>query len=108
MRQSNEIKNTNPLVNHILKEHIGWHTNAPKAGFGTRSLIMNLMNLLSEQEIVSLAENVAKKTNRDTILLLENEYTMRSALDFIEDWIKYLATSINIIKLMMVKLGISF
>lgn len=96
------------MVNHILKEHIGWHTNAPKAGFGTRSLIMNLMNLLSEQEIVSLAENVAKKTNRDTILLLENEYTMRSALDFIEDWIKYLAASINIIKLMMVKLGISF
>ena len=35
-----------------------------------------------------MAENVAKNTNRDTILLIEKEYTMKSALDFIEDWIR--------------------
>jgi hypothetical protein len=47
-----------------------------------------LISHLSEQEIISVAENVAKNTNKDTILLLENEYTMKSALDFIENWIK--------------------
>jgi hypothetical protein len=81
---------TNTLLNQIVKEHLNWHSNAPKAGFIAvrRFLITNLINYLSEQQIISLAENVAKNTNRDTILLLENEFTMKSALDFIESWIK--------------------
>jgi hypothetical protein len=81
---------TNTLLNQIVKEHLKWHANASNAGFiaVTRLLITNLISHLSEQEIISLAENVAKNTNKDTILLLENEYTMKSALDFIESWIK--------------------
>jgi len=81
---------TNTLVNHILKEHIKWHSNARKAGFIAvrRSLIMNLMNFLSERDIVSVAENVAKSTNKDSILLLEKEYTIKSALQFLENWMK--------------------
>ncbi|HEY7570308.1 MAG TPA: hypothetical protein VH796_02965 [Nitrososphaeraceae archaeon] len=81
---------TNALVNHILKEHIKWHSNAPKAGFIAvrRSLIMNLMSFMSEKQIVSVAENVAKSTNKDSILLLEKEYTMKSALEFLENWMK--------------------
>ena len=81
---------TNALVNHILKEHIKWHSNASKAGFiaVTRSLTMNLMSLLSEQEVVSAAENVAKTTNKDSILLIQKEYTMKSALEFLENWMK--------------------
>jgi hypothetical protein len=31
---------------------------------------------------------VLKTTNKESILLLEKEYTMKSALDFIESWIK--------------------
>jgi predicted hydrocarbon binding protein len=46
------------------------------------------MNHLSEQEIVSIAEHVAKTTHKDSILFLEKEYTMKSALDFLESWIK--------------------
>ena len=81
---------TNTLLNQIVKEHLKWHANASNAGFiaVTRLLITNLISHLSEQQIISMAENVAKNTNKDTILLLENEYTMKSALDFIEDWIK--------------------
>jgi hypothetical protein len=81
---------TNALVNHILKEHIKWHSNASKAGFISvrRSLIMNLMSFLSEQEIVSVAESVAKSTNKDSILLFEKEYTIKSALQFLENWMK--------------------
>ena len=81
---------TNTLLNQIVKEHLKWHANASNAGFiaVTRFLITNLISHLSEQEIISLAENVAKNTNKDTILLIENEYTMKSSLDFIESWIK--------------------
>ena len=78
------------MLNQIVKEHLNWHANAPKAGFVAvrRLLITNLISYLSEQEIISVAENVAKTTNKDSILLLEKEYTMKSALDFIESWIR--------------------
>ena len=81
---------TNTLLNQIVKEHLKWHANASNAGFiaVNRLLITNLLSHLSEQEIIFLAENVSKNTNKDAILLLENEFTMESALDFIEDWIK--------------------
>ena len=81
---------TNTLLNQIVKVHLKWHINASNAGFIAvrRLLITSLISHLSEQEIISVAENVAKNTNKDTILLLENEYTMKSALDFIENWIK--------------------
>lgn len=81
---------TNTLLNQIVKEHLKWHANASNAGFiaVSRILITSLISHLSEQEIISVTEHVAKKTNKDTILLLENEYTMTAALDFIENWIK--------------------
>ena len=47
-----------------------------------------MLSNLSEQEIISLAENVAKAANKDAILLIEREYTIKSAFDFLESWIK--------------------
>ena len=81
---------TNTLLNQIVKEHLKWHANASNAGFiaVSRLFITSLISHLSEQDIISITEHVAKNTNKDTILLLENEYTMKSALDFIENWIK--------------------
>lgn len=81
---------TNALVNQIVKEHLKWHSNAPKAGFIAvrRSFVVEVMNHLSEQEIISIAEHVAKTTQKDSILFMEKEYTMKSALDFLENWIK--------------------
>src|SRR5919202_5638097 len=81
---------TNTLVNEIIKDHLNWHSNAAKAGFIAvrRPFISRLVNNLSEQEIISLAEYVAKTANKDAILLMKNEYTIKSALDFLESWIK--------------------
>ncbi|MFZ0328488.1 MAG: hypothetical protein WBQ25_07815 [Nitrososphaeraceae archaeon] len=81
---------TNTLLNQIVKEHLKWHANASNAGFiaVNRLFITSLISHLSEQDIISITEHVAKNTTKDTILLLENEYTMKSALDFIENWIK--------------------
>jgi hypothetical protein len=74
----------------LLEEGLNWHSNAAKAGFIAvrRSLLTKIINNLSEKEIVSLAEHVAKATNKDSILLLKREYTIKSALDLIETWIK--------------------
>ena len=81
---------TNTLVNQIIKDHLNWHSNAAKAGFVAvrRPFVTRVINNLSEQEIISIAEYVAKAANKDAILLMEREYTIKSALDFIEYWIK--------------------
>ncbi|MFL6402075.1 MAG: hypothetical protein ACJ71M_01150 [Nitrososphaeraceae archaeon] len=81
---------TNTLVNKLIKDHLNWHSNAAKAGFISvrRPFVSKVVKYLPEQEIISLAEYVAKTTNKDSILLMKNEYTIKSALDFLESWIK--------------------
>ena len=80
----------NTLVSHIIRGHIDWHSNAAKAGFVTvrRGLVSNLINRLSEKDISSIAEYIAKNETKDFVLLLRNEYNIESALDVIETWIK--------------------
>ena len=80
----------NTLVSHIIRRHIDWHSNSAKAGFVTvrRGLLSNLINRLSEKEISSMAEYIAKNETKDFVLLLRNEYNIESALDVIETWIK--------------------
>jgi hypothetical protein len=80
----------NTLVNKLIKDHLNWHSNAAKAGFISvrRPFVSKVVKYLPEQEIISLAEYVAKTTNKDSILLMKNEYTIESALDFLESWIK--------------------
>jgi hypothetical protein len=81
---------TNTLVNKLVKDHINWHSNAAKAGFISvrRPFISKVIKYLPELEVISLAEHVAKTTNKDSILLMKNEYTIKSVLDFLESWIK--------------------
>ena len=80
----------NTLVSHIIRRHIDWHSNAAKAGFVTlrKGLLINLINRLSEKEISSIAEDIAKNETKDFVLLLRNKYNIESALDVIETWIK--------------------
>jgi hypothetical protein len=80
---------TNTLVNKLIKDHLNWHANAAKAGFISvrRPFISKIIKYLPEQEIISLAEYVAE-TIKDSILLMRNEYTIKSVLDLLEAWIK--------------------
>ena len=70
---------TNTLVNKLIKDHLNWHSHAVEAGFISvrRPFISKIIKYLPEQEIISLAEYVAKTTNKDSILLMKNEYTKR-------------------------------
>jgi beta-lactamase class A len=85
------------IDNHEIKdillseEGLNSQSNAAaKAGFiaDRRCLLTKVINNLSEQEIVDLAEHVAKTTNKDSILFIKKEYAIKSALDLLETWIK--------------------
>lgn len=80
----------NSLVGHIFKQHIDWHSNAANAGFLTvrRGLIVKLLELVSESELVKIAEFIAKKETKNFVLMLRNEYNITSALDVVETWIR--------------------
>ena len=81
---------TNTLVNKLIKDHLNWHSKAAEAGFISvrRPFVSKVIRHLPEQEIISLAEYVAKTTNKDSLLLMKNEYTIKSALEVLESWIK--------------------
>ncbi|MFZ1077783.1 MAG: hypothetical protein WAN47_10185 [Nitrosotalea sp.] len=53
----------NTLAGQIFRQHIDWHSNAPKAGFVsvTKGLISGMLNKISDEEILKLAEYTAKK-----------------------------------------------
>ncbi|MGI0046443.1 MAG: hypothetical protein ACREBB_04555 [Nitrosotalea sp.] len=76
----------NTLVGQIFRQHIGWHSNAPKAGFVsvTKGFISNLLSKTTEKEILKLAEYAVKKETKDFVLLLRNEYDITSVLDVLE------------------------
>jgi hypothetical protein len=80
----------NTLVSQILREHTDWHSHAAKAGFISerKALLVNLIDRLSEQEITSVAEDIAKRDIKDFVLLLRNKYNIESSLDVIETWIR--------------------
>jgi hypothetical protein len=80
----------NSLVIQIIKGHIGWHSNASKAGFTSvrRGFITRLMEKLSEQEVIDIAKQVAKDETKALVLLLRNKYDIESSIDVMDNWIK--------------------
>lgn len=80
----------NTLAGQIFRQHVDWHSNAPKAGFVsvTKGLVSSLLNRISDEEIQKLAEYTTKKESKDFILLLRNEYNIVSALDVLETRIR--------------------
>jgi hypothetical protein len=80
----------NTLVNKLIKDHANWHSTAAKAGFISlrKPFVSKVIKYLPEQEIIALAEYVAKTANKDSLLLMRNEYTLKSALSLLESWIK--------------------
>ena len=81
----------NTLLNQILKQHLDWHCIAHKAGFLTVRvmLITRLLDEVEEEERIKLiASDVAKSSNKDLLLLIEDKYDVYAALEFVESWLK--------------------
>ena len=55
-----------------------------KAGFISvrRPFVSKIIKYLPEQDIISLAEYVAKTANKDSLLLMRKEYSTKSAQSF--------------------------
>ena len=80
----------NAMAGQIFKQHVDWHSNAAKAGFLTvrKGLILRLLDLAREDQLVQIAEFIAKKETKNFVLMLRNEYNITSALDVVETWIR--------------------
>jgi hypothetical protein len=80
----------NTLVTQITKQHANWHSIAAQAGFITvrKQLITKLLETHNEEQMKSLAEHIAKISNKDFILMLRRQYNIHSVLDSIETWVR--------------------
>ncbi len=80
----------NTLMNQIVTQHLDWHANASKAGFIAigKGTVVKMLEKIPEQDVVDIAEFVAKKESKGFIMLLSNEYNVISALEVLETWIK--------------------
>ena len=91
IRHESEHKqvSTNTLVNQIFKEHVDWHFAAAQAGFVPvrRGMVARLVEHLTDKEIVEIAQQMAGET-KGFVLLLRDEYSLTSALDVFESWIR--------------------
>ena len=63
---------------------------ASKAGMVSfpKSLLVRIMNKLSEREVAALSEHIAKNEIKDMTRLMRNEYSLRAFLDMFESWLR--------------------
>jgi hypothetical protein len=80
----------NSLVSQIFNLHIGWHANAPKAGFVPvpKPFLAKVIEKLSQDEIVNIAEYIAKDEVKNMTMMLGRELEVESILESFEFWLK--------------------
>ena len=63
---------------------------ASKAGMVSfpKSLLVRIMNKLSEREVAALSEHIAKNEIKDMTRLMRNEYSISTFLDMFESWLR--------------------
>ena len=92
LRRESEQNQTslNTLANQIFRQHIDWHSKASKAGYVPllKPVIIKLLDRLSEEDVVQVAEEVSKDMFKDVILLMRDENDLASTLNHIETWIR--------------------
>ena len=80
----------NALAAQVLTDYVDWYSNAAKAGFLAirKGFLTKLLEKISEEEMLSMAEYSAKNETKDFVLMLRSEYSITSAMDVIETWIR--------------------
>ena len=82
--------NVNTLCSQIIGDHAEYGSYASTSGMISfpKSLMIRMMEGLSEKEVEKLSENIAKNEFKDLILLLKGEYSLESFLDTIKAWLR--------------------
>lgn len=90
LRKESEHKriSLNTLATQVFRSHTEYGSMSAKAGMVSfhKSLLVRMMDGLSEDEIVKLSEYIAKNEMKDTILLMKKRYDVGAIVDFIESW----------------------
>lgn len=78
----------NTLATQIFRTHTEYGSLSVKGGMVSfhKSLLIRIMEGLPEDEIVKLAEYIAKNEMKDTVLLMKKQYNAAAFIDFIESW----------------------
>ena len=82
--------NINTLSSQILADHVEYGSYASTSGMVSfpKSLLVRMMERLSENEMEKLSEHIAKNEFKDLTLLLKGEYNLNSFLKTIESWLR--------------------
>jgi hypothetical protein len=85
----------NVLVGQIALQHLDWHAYASKAGFlaVTRGTVQKMLEKITEKDVVEVGEYVAKKESKEFITMLRNDYSVTSALQVLDTWLKIVGYS---------------
>ena len=80
----------NTLAGQIFQSYVEYDMYAPRAGMISfpKSLLVRIMDRLSEQEVGQLSEYIAKNEFKEMTLLVKNEYNLPAFLDMIESWLR--------------------
>lgn len=78
------------MVSQIFSLHIGWHANAPKAGFVPvpKPFLVKVMEKLSQDEISDIAQYLAKDEVKNMTMMLGRKLEIESILESFEFWLK--------------------
>lgn len=80
----------NTLAGQIFQSYVEYDMYASTAGMVSfpKSLMVRLMDRLSEREVEQLSEYIAKNDFKEMTLLVKNEYNLSAFLDMIESWLR--------------------
>lgn len=80
----------NTLVSQIFQSYIEYYMYASKTGMVQfpKSLLVWIMDRLSETEVEQLSEYIAKNDFKEMTLLIKNEYNLSAFLDMLESWFR--------------------
>ena len=78
----------NTLATQIFRTHAEYGSLAARAGMVSfhKSLLIQIMDGLSDDEILKLSDYIAKNDMKDTVLLMKKRYDAEAFADFIESW----------------------
>ena len=78
----------NTLATQIFRTHNDYGSMSARGGMVSfhKSLLIRMMDRMSEDEIIKLSEYIAKNEMKDTVLLMKKRYDASSFVDFVESW----------------------
>lgn len=87
--------NLNNMANQILKSYTDWDVLQTKAGMIpiAKPLLVELLDKISTEEIVSIAMNVGKNTMKETVSFMRNHMDLNSFLTQLELWLRKNSTT---------------